>query len=37
MKTLNIAFEDTEYELLLIKKGSKTWKEYILDLKEVDT
>ena len=37
MKTLNIAFEDIEYELLLIKKGSKTWKEYILDLKEVDT
>jgi hypothetical protein len=37
MKTVNIYLEDTEHELLLMKKGSKTWKEYLMDLKEVET
>lgn len=32
MKTLNITFEDSEYELLAKRKGSKPWREYFLEL-----
>lgn len=32
MKTINETFEDSEYELLIEKKGKKTWRQFILDL-----
>ena len=30
MKTLNISFEDKEYEKLEKKKGKLTWKQFIM-------
>jgi hypothetical protein len=31
MKTINISFEDKEFETLVQKKGSMSWKEFILN------
>jgi predicted CopG family antitoxin len=32
MKSINVYFEDEEYEKLLIQKGEKTWRIFILNL-----
>jgi predicted CopG family antitoxin len=32
MKTINVTFEDEEYQALLKKKGDLTWREFILEL-----
>lgn len=32
MKTLNISFEDKEFEELLKIKKDKTWRQFMLDL-----
>ena len=32
MKTINVTFEDKEYEQLLKVKGSVAWREFILKL-----
>ncbi len=34
MKTLNVTFEDSEYEELLVAKGESSWREFILNLRE---
>lgn len=33
MKTLNVVFEDAEYEALVQKKGTLNWHDFILMLK----
>jgi predicted CopG family antitoxin len=35
MKTLNVVFEDKEYEELTKMKGKKAWREFILQLAKV--
>lgn len=35
MKTINISFEDKEYEELLKVKGELSWRAFILNKKEV--
>ena len=32
MKTINISFEDKEFDVLMQRKGEMTWREYILSL-----
>ena len=32
MKALNVYFEDQEFELLIKKKGKKSWHDYIMEL-----
>jgi hypothetical protein len=32
MKSINITFEDSEFEALLRKKGDRSWREFILTL-----
>lgn len=34
MKSIQVYFEDEDYEKLLARKGNKTWREFILTLKE---
>jgi len=38
MKTINVTFEDEEFEALSNRKDSKSWREFILSLiqKDVD-
>ena len=33
MKTLNVPLDDQEFEELLKKKGNRTWKEFLFELK----
>lgn len=35
MRRINDVFEDKEFEELKVKKGKKTWREFILNLAEV--
>lgn len=35
MKTINVTFEDVEYEELLKKKGELSWHNFILQLNKV--
>jgi len=30
MKTINVTFEDKEYERLVKKKGDKSWHDFIM-------
>jgi len=30
MKTINVSFEEKEYEKILKMKGKKSWREFIL-------
>lgn len=32
IRNINISVTDEEYEQLVERKGSKTWREYFLDL-----
>ena len=32
MKTINVTFSDEEVELLLAKKGDKSWHDFIMTL-----
>lgn len=32
MKTINVTFEDKEFELLEVAKGEDNWREFILTL-----
>jgi len=32
MKTINVTFEDEEYEKLTLQKGEISWRQYILKL-----
>lgn len=34
MKSVNVVFEDSEFEALLKAKGTKSWHDFILTLKE---
>ena len=36
MKTLNIPLEDRDFELILKRKGSKTWREFLLEGSDKD-
>ncbi len=36
MKTINVTFEDNEYNRLAEKKGEMSWHEFILKLLEED-
>lgn len=35
MKTVNVVFEDKEFEALVKTKGTKSWHDFILTLVEV--
>jgi len=35
MKTVNVVFENEEFELLMKAKGTKSWHDFILTLAEV--
>ena len=35
MKTVNVVFEDKEFETLVKVKGAKSWHDFILTLAEV--
>jgi hypothetical protein len=30
VKVLNVVFSDEEYKALLVKKGDKSWREFLL-------
>jgi len=32
MKTINVTFEDEEYERLVKKKGDKSWHNFIMEI-----
>lgn len=32
MKVVHIFLEDAEYDLVIINKGKKTWKEFVMGL-----
>ena len=34
MKTINVFFEDSDYEKLIKRKGKLSWREFILQLIE---
>jgi len=34
MKTVNVVFENEEFEALVEVKGTKSWHDFILELKE---
>jgi predicted CopG family antitoxin len=34
MKSVNVVFEDAEFEALLKMKGTRSWHDFILSLKE---
>jgi len=36
MKSINVYFEDAEYERLIEKKGEKSWHDFILTLAEAN-
>lgn len=35
MKTLNVTFENEEYDQLIAKKGETSWHDFIMKLVEV--
>ena len=37
MKTINVTFEDNEYESLKAEKGDLTWRDFILTLTKENT
>ena len=32
VKVLNVVFSDEEFEALLVKKGDKSWRDFLIDL-----
>lgn len=36
MKTIRILLDDDEFERLSLKKGDKTWREYLLDMEVLE-